>query len=235
MITMASDVDSRPRSFSEAYRAAAVAARTFDSGGRGMSGQASELLDKFRKVPEAGKARLDAGFVLYCRRLTLANVLWMAGFAPEDEELANPDSALHRSLFDIVGAQPESEFVVCPEARPGSESWSIDFNRRRYAKGVLNRSSLVSSDGSAGNHGLDEYVCGAYDTCREDMDADRAYFRVVDGALCSRDGRTRYLIPDGSHFVVTDDFYRFLASLGRWDFAKGKFDTVMGDMLAWGK
>lgn len=232
MTGMASDGDPRPRSFSEVYRAAAASAKTFDSGGRDMSGQASGLLDRFRKVPEAGKARLEAGFVRYCRCLTLADVLCLAGLAPDDEELSNPDSALHKSLFDIVGAQPESEFVVCPEARPGSESWSIDFNRRRYAKGVLSRASLVRSDGSAGNHVLDEYVGGAYDMCREDMDADGAYFSVVDGALCSRDGWTRYLIPDGSYFVVTDDFYRFLASLGRWDFAKGKFDTAMGDMLS---
>jgi len=33
-------------------------------------------------------------------------------------------------------------------------------------------------------------------------------------------------------FTVTDGFYRFLATLDRWDFAQGKFDKVMARLLA---
>lgn len=165
---------------------------------------------------------------------------------PEMDEFGNPIQPI-----DVLESAVENKEVLQEAAKAQSEH--DHHTQKRYAGGQISKDDLVSIGGQV-NRQLDKVLALAYEDSRQYFEDDPK-FRVTDkGELVSDQGelfirssvgmdksdfdalnhaendpKARVFSEDSdaveSHFEVTNEFIKYLASLDSWhDLARGRFD-----------
>lgn len=133
-------------------------------------------------------------------------------------------------------------------------------DEKRYAGRTLSKSDLYDAKGGGANHQYDAIINKVYTNIRGFMDRDSLMFVAKDGNLYDSRGETLFIesqvnssdydalrkaskdpnsnvyaegeVTSLGTYRITDDFYKFLASLNSWNFANGKFEEEMKKEMA---